>query len=310
MLKHFTIAILLLISAIALAELAVDEQIINAVNKNPKATWKAGANEIFKGKTLGHVRGFFGVFLMDQPLSGNFLSVADTSAFPEQFNAKDAWPECSSIALIRDQGNCGSCYAVSAADALTDRFCISQRGKFSELLSSQDIVSCDKSNFGCQGGYLNTVWKYMETAGIPTESCYPYVSGKSGVVPPCVKTCGNSTQVAERYHAKRGSSRPIRSVDEAMKEISTKGPIQTGFRVYKDFLSYKSGVYKHLEGGFLGGHAVRVVGWGSENGQPYWIAANSWGTKWGDNNGYFWIARGKDECQFESNMYAGDADAQ
>ncbi len=49
------------------------------------------------------------------------------------------------------------------------------------------------------------------------------------------------------------------------------GPVQTAFTVYEDFPTYKSGVYKHVSGSALGGHAVKMVGWGVEDGTPYWL---------------------------------------
>ena len=76
------------------------------------------------------------------------------------------------------------------------------------------------------------------------------------------------------------------------------------FQVYEDFLTYKSGVYRHTTGGYLGGHAVRLLGWGVENGTPYWLVANSWNEDWGDR-GYFKVLRGVDECGFENDIVAG-----
>jgi len=72
----------------------------------------------------------------------------------------------------------------------------------------------------------------------------------------------------------------------------TGGPVDTAFTVYSDFYNYKSGIYKYVSGGKLGGHAVRLVGWGEENGVKYWIIANSWGSTWGEN-GYFRIQIGQ-----------------
>lgn len=84
----------------------------------------------------------------------------------------------------------------------------------------------------------------------------------------------------------------------------TNGPFEIAFDVYEDFLTYKSGVYSHVSGKHLGGHAVRLVGWGVENDVPYWKVANSWNDDWGDN-GYFRIKRGSDECGIESSGVAG-----
>lgn len=87
-----------------------------------------------------------------------------------------------------------------------------------------------------------------------------------------------------------------------------------------------SGVYKHVTGSELGGHAVKILGWGTENGSPYWLVANSWNSDWGDKGknehrtphqshshwssclcflGYFKILRGQNECGIESEMVAG-----
>lgn len=65
-----------------------------------------------------------------------------------------------------------------------------------------------------------------------------------------------------------------------------------------------TGVYQHKVGKALGGHAIRILGWGEEDGTPYWLIANSWNTDWGEN-GYFKILRGEDESGIESEITAG-----
>jgi len=67
-----------------------------------------------------------------------------------------------------------------------------------------------------------------------------------------------------------------------MQEIFNHGPIVTGFTVYEDFMTYKSGIYQHTTGKMMGGHAVRIIGFGSENGVDYWLVANSWNNNWGE----------------------------
>ncbi len=116
---------------------------------------------------------------------------------------------------------------------------------------------------------------------------------------------------------------------EVRQEIYNNGPIETSFLVYPDFLFYKGGkimilisfvkslnkkflrirrlilgIYHHTVGWWpLGGHAVKVVGWGVENGIKYWQMANSWGDKWGED-GFFRIRRGINECWIETQMHA------
>ena len=77
------------------------------------------------------------------------------------------------------------------------------------------------------------------------------------------------------------------------------------FRKQLSNLMFKfSGVYEHKSGSMLGGHAIKLLGWGTENGVDYWLVANSWNPDWGDN-GFFKIRRGTDECGIESNVVAG-----
>ncbi|VDL68041.1 unnamed protein product [Nippostrongylus brasiliensis] len=64
-------------------------------------------------------------------------------------------------------------------------------------------------------------------------------------------------------------------------------------------------ILQHTAGKMLGGHAVKMIGWGTENGTPYWICSNSWNSDWGEN-GFFRIIRGLDECGIESGVVAGE----
>jgi len=69
------------------------------------------------------------------------------------------------------------------------------------------------------------------------------------------------------------------------------GPLENAFAVYQDFLTYKSGVYYHKNGGFLGYHATMDIGYGNEGGLDYWLVQNSWGVSWG-MSGFFKIKQG------------------
>ena len=84
----------------------------------------------------------------------------------------------------------------------------------------------------------------------------------------------------------------------------SKGPISVTFDVYEDFMVYKSGVYQHKTGHLLGGHAVKMLGWGVENGTIFWLCANSWNSEWG-SNGFFKILRGRNECGIEDDGTTG-----
>eukprot|EP00698_Gefionella_okellyi_P020760 TRINITY_DN656_c0_g1_i2.p1 TRINITY_DN656_c0_g1~~TRINITY_DN656_c0_g1_i2.p1 ORF type:complete len:613 (+),score=84.62 TRINITY_DN656_c0_g1_i2:180-1841(+) len=227
------------------------------------------------------------------------VGFVDLKAIPTSFDARTQWPHC--IHPIRDQAQCGSCWAFGATESLSDRICIASGGKTNVILSPQDLVSCDTGNFGCQGGYLDVAWQFMKTNGVPTDDCFPYAS-QAGTAPACTTKCKNG-QAMTKYHAKTvfDLSNNVAAIQQ---EVMTNGPVEVAFDVYQDFFAYKSGVYTHKSGGLAGGHAVKLVGWGVDAGTPYWIIANSWGTSWGQN-GFFWIKRGTDECGIESNVVAG-----
>lgn len=93
-------------------------------------------------------------------------------------------------------------------------------------------------------------------------------------------------------------------MSEIQTEIMTNGPVEASFDVYEDFLTYKSGVYHHVQGKSLGGHSIKILGWGVEAGVPYWLVANSWNEDWGEK-GFFKIKRGNNECGIEASIVAG-----
>lgn len=86
------------------------------------------------------------------------------------------------------------------------------------------------------------------------------------------------------------------------------GPLETAFTVYSDFENYASGIYEHKTGQSVGGHAVRMVGWGVEGGVKYWKIANSWNPYWGEK-GYFRMKRGDGACGMEDQVTGSSANA-
>jgi len=247
---------------------------------------------------------------------------------PDTFDARTQWENCPTISEVRDQAACGSCWAFGAVEAISDRICIASRGKLSVHVSAEDLLTCcDSCGDGCEGGYPEAAWQYWVNSGIVSGSNYTQHSGcQPYKIPPCdhhvtghYKPCGAlaptpqceqkcipgypKTFPQDKHFGSKSYNVP-NDVSEIQKEIYTNGPVEAAFTVYKDFLSYKSGVYQHVTGPALGGHAVRILGWGTESGTPYWLVANSWNTDWGDM-GYFKILRGNSECGIEDDIVAG-----
>jgi cathepsin B len=176
------------------------------------------------------------------------------------------------------------------------------------------MVSCDETDHGCNGGYLDHAWAYLKNTGIVTDQCFPYGAGK-GKAPACRNTCVNASEPFTKY--KVSEYYQLKEEEDIMKEIYTNGPVEAGFRVYSSFMSYAKGVYKHRILDMLeGGHAIKIVGWGVEPPKhfwqkptKYWLCANSWTSAWGDK-GFFKIVRGRNrfgssECGIQDEVFAG-----
>eukprot|EP01127_Copromyxa_protea_P003660 TRINITY_DN1345_c0_g1_i2.p1 TRINITY_DN1345_c0_g1~~TRINITY_DN1345_c0_g1_i2.p1 ORF type:complete len:183 (-),score=41.95 TRINITY_DN1345_c0_g1_i2:75-623(-) len=175
---------------------------------------------------------------------------------------------------------------------------------------------------GCNGGFPSAAWQYWVDSGLVEEGCWPYpfpscdhhVPGSKNPCPSseynsldCPSKCQNANWNGPSWDKDLhygGSAYSLSGEQDIMQEIYKNGPVETAFTVYEDLLTYKSGVYKHTTGEELGGHAVRFVGWGVENGVKYWLVANSWNVHWGDG-GFFKIVRGVDECGIEDEAVAG-----
>jgi len=242
---------------------------------------------------------------------------------PKSLDAREEWPHCKDvISKIEDQSRCGSCWAVSSASVMSDRLCIHSDGQEKTPLSALDIMSCDnKKSMGCRGGYPDGAWAFYHESGVVSGTnytlagmCKPYPfapkTKKDCHVPRCISRCQNSynttTYANDKKYAKSYTQLKKATVNDIMEEIFVDGPVTANFLVYDDFFHYKEGVYKHDEyAEEMGGHAVRIIGWGEveqSNGDapvPYWLVANSWNYDWGIN-GTFKILRGEDECYFES----------
>lgn len=304
------------------------------INKIVQTTWKAGPSKFdtwdfesvkrLMGVPLSQIGGKLNKYL---PIVEHDINEVD---IPDEFDSRTEWPNCPTIKEIRDQGNCGSCWAISAVEAMSDRICVTSNAKDNAHLSAEDMVSCCHiCGFGCNGGYPQMAWEYFKRSGIVTggnyeshEGCKPYSieaceHHTTGTRPPCqgesktpacTSTCDSSYNVSYKNDKHFGKSVYTVKKDEKQiqLEIMKNGPVQTAFTVYEDFLSYKTGVYQHKTGGAVGGHAVKLIGWGvdKETSTPYWLVANSWNNDWAED-GFFRIKRGSNECEFESGVVAG-----
>jgi cathepsin B len=290
-------------------------------------TWKAGVNTRFQNKSLEFIRGQMGA--KKAPFQLPVAEITPLAAVPAAFDARQQWSHCQYINEIRDQSACGSCWAFGAVESMTDRICIASNGTAQPHISAEDLNSCCMMcGSGCDGGYPEAAWLYFKVTGLVTggnynssQGCQPYLlpncdhhttgqyqpcPSNEYPTPSCSSQCESGypkTFTADKHFGKTAYS-VSSNVADIQTEIYTNGPVEGAFTVYEDFLAYKTGVYIHKTGQALGGHAIKILGWGVESNVAYWLVANSWNTDWGDQ-GYFKIRRGTDECGIESGICAG-----
>ncbi|XP_050438004.1 cathepsin B-like isoform X2 [Adelges cooleyi] len=320
---------LLMLSSVILLSAYLTEQVhflqpeyINKLNEEI-STWEAGEN--FPPDTpIEYLKGLLGSHGVEAAAKGPFKTQDSNynSLFhiPENFDARKKWKRCKTIGMILDQGNCGSCWAMGTSSAFSDRLCIATDGEFNELLSAEELTfCCFQCGYGCWGGYPIRAWEYFRTNGLVTggsydsqQGCLPYY------VPPyldedvptemnhrCVEKCYGNTTIDFKEDHRYTSDAYFLKPDSIQEDVLVYGPVEASFKVYDDFYNYKSGVYiKSENASFLGGHAVKLIGWGVENETPYWLLVNSWNENWGDQ-GTFKIRRGTNECGIDKSMTAG-----
>jgi cathepsin B len=311
--------------------LAIDLNRINFINESQN-DWVAGVNTKFEQATVKEVKYLLGTFLTSHEELRKkvpFIEVEELQGLPEEYDARVQYPNCESIKEIRDQSTCGSCWAFSAAEVMSDRICIHSNQTLQTRVSPQQLVSCCKDcGHGCNGGWPLKAFNYWGQTGIVTgglygqyaQTCMPYVfppcdhhvdgkygpCGSSKPTPECSLRCNSSYNVPFLQDKTYGTSYGVPKKETSIQqEIVSHGPVSAAFMVYDDFLTYKSGVYRKTKGAKqLGGHAVKIIGYGVENGTKYWLVVNSWNEGWGDK-GLFKIARGGNECGIEEEIVAG-----
>lgn len=200
------------------------------------------------------------------------------------------WREAGIVSPVKNQGHCGSCWTFSTTGALEAAY--AQAFGKGISLSEQQLVDCAGAfnNFGCNGGLPSQAFEYIKyNGGLETEDEYPY-TGKDGV---CKYASENAAvQVLDSVNITLGAE------DELKHAVALVRPVSVAFEVVTGFRAYKKGVYTSTTCGSSPmdvNHAVLAVGYGVENGIPYWLIKNSWGADWGDN-GYFKMEMGKNMC--------------
>jgi len=247
---------------------------------------------IFKGWSLEEAKHFLGA--VEPSPSDKHYSIPSFE-LKTPLPSEISWRGSSCSHPVRDQGGCGSCWAFGMDGMLSDRCCMyaSDHG----ALSTQELVSCDRRDGGCGGGWpMNALQYVIENKGLIHDACFPY----AGQNVPCPNKCADGKDWKTSHVCQCVSPQTCQG-EVLLKGCLMTGPVEVVFGVCQSFFSYRSGIYHcDCDKKYVGWHAVAAVGYGFSP-ECHYVVRNSWSANWGDQ-GYFKM--GCTECAMDGHDFS------
>jgi len=195
------------------------------------------------------------------------------------------WSSKGAVTPVKNQGQCGSCWAFSATETVESAWFIA--GNALTLLSEQQIVDCDTTSYGCDGGWTYLAYAYlMSTGGDDTEASYPYEAVD--------QTCQFNSQTVGAtisnwaYVTQNCDETQMANFLYSTQPISVCVDDET-------WQYYQGGIVTAANCGTSIDHCVQITGVITEDGEQVWNVRNSWGAAWGEK-GYVWVEMMTDAC--------------
>jgi C1A family cysteine protease len=206
---------------------------------------------------------------------GRLITAPEGMSFPSSFD----WRAQGGVTPVKNQGNCGSCWAFCATAAFESQILI--HSGLEEDLSEQAVVSCNLEGDDCSGGWMETAYDMFVSQGAVREPCMPYHEVDTD---PCVQSSCDAAAFLDSYYY-------VDDNVEAIKTALLNGPVACAIAVCGGFSSYTGGCYEEECSEI--NHGVLLVGWDDDicGGDGAWIIKNSWGPDWGDD-GFMYIKYG------------------
>lgn len=281
---HFNVTLDLLKRKAIFAENLMKIALHNAAG----GSWKMAMNQYGHMKSEEFKEMYLSGLVRDAPKYGlrsrisRSLSSASREDLPETVN----WVKAGAVTPVKNQGACGSCWAFATTGALEGAYFLKHNKLVS--FSEQQLVACDYVDKGCNGGFMDTAYEWIQShGGLCTEEDYPYTAG-AGLRGWCKRSCTPVENSAPSgYH-------DVEHDETSLEKAVSKQPVAIAIEADQTaFQFYSKGVLTGECGTSLN-HGVLLVGYGTEDGQDYWLIKNSWGPSWGDE-GYIKIARGHEQ---------------